>query len=632
VNTLAERAEIEEDDGGGGRPGLPIDPLRLWYALRTRWQVIAVLTVVGAFAGAAVAKKVVKQSFQARAVMSWEAQGPIDLVTRQTTIDSVSLESNLEEVKKRMKLEVPTRDIGNFVWVEASPSTNIINITATWASGDGAADLANALMDVFLERRTALTNERINADVTRFKTALADAEHKQKAAADALDKFRRDNGINDIPQEIQALIEQAGKLAAQVDQAKATAKTARDEVERAGKDEPRGNAAPEQALPALDDLTDTQRQQAESDLKRLPSARSELEAARVQYSDEHPVVRRLMAEIDALETRIRQRGGIVNERVAGGRRRTNMAQVAAQAEQKQKAAEALQGQLQERLNKLSGAQGQAAVLMGEKSVAETALDAARAGLSAAELTAQRPPVEFRVLERAKPSEIAMSSPRKKVALGFPAVFLVMGTVGVLVWAMRKGDVLTPKEAAFWAGVPVIGASTWPRDPDMLASLMHDLDDFAPHCEGVTLIVGVSLEEAHLARRVAEWDGHRMPKTYDPQKLLSSGGDANALALRDESAGGVREDPNNMQILTLTGPVPAQALRRAARMADRVLVVVTSGKHSAFQLMKIKSRLGRDGGIGILLVGLQKEYAMVRDRVGRVESFWHATRLARSAEA
>jgi hypothetical protein len=86
-------------------------------------------------------------------------------------------------------------------------------------------------------------------------------------------------------------------------------------------------------------------------------------------------------------------------------------------------------------------------------------------------------------------------------------------------------------------------------------------------------------------------------------------------------------PGNMQILTLTGPVPAQALRRAARLADRVLVVVASGKHSIFQLMKIKGRLGRDKGIGVLLVGLDKEFAMVRDRVGEIERFWHATRAA-----
>ena len=83
----------------------------------------------------------------------------------------------------------------------------------------------------------------------------------------------------------------------------------------------------------------------------------------------------------------------------------------------------------------------------------------------------------------------------------------------------------------------------------------------------------------------------------------------------------------MQILTLTGPVPAQALRRAARLADRVLVVVTSGKHSIMQMLKIKSRLGRERGIGVLLVGLEKEFALVRDRVGDVTQFWQTSKDA-----
>jgi hypothetical protein len=202
---------------------------------------------------------------------------------------------------------------------------------------------------------------------------------------------------------------------------------------------------------------------------------------------------------------------------------------------------------------------------------------------------------------------------------------------VLVWAFRRLEVRTPAEAAYWSKLPVIGASTWPRDPEMLSSLMHDLDDYAPHCEGVTLIVGVSMEEAQLARRVAEWDGHRMPKIHDVNRLLGSG---SALAPSDgfsefqgEGADHEGLPPSNMQILTLTGPVPAQALRRAARLADRVLVVVASGKHNIFQLMKIRSRLGRDSGIGLLLVGLDKEFAMVRDRVGPIENFWYATRSA-----
>jgi uncharacterized protein involved in exopolysaccharide biosynthesis len=619
---LSERDDNDQQEGSGGRPGMPIDPLRLWHALRGGWQIIAVATIIGAFIGAAIAKKVVTQSFASRAVMRWETTGTIDPIVRQTVVESVTLPSNLDQVKKKMKLALPSASLVGFVTVSSSANSNHVSIDANWASSQGAADLANTMMDVFLENRVQAERQRLDAEVKRHREAVADAERRQIDAAAAYEKFRKENGISDISAERQKVIDAAATLSAQSDAAKAQALAAKEELDKMGGsgNEPEGPAMSRQ-------LTEADRAQADSDLKRLPAARSELNSARVQFTDEHPTVRRLLAEIDALERRIKARGS--DDRGNSARRAQSLQERAAAAASRQKAAEQYQAQLKERLDKLSAVEGQAAVLLGENRVAEKTLNDAKSMLSAAELAAANPPQEFRVLERATPPEFAVSSPRRRVALGVPAVFGVLALLGVIVWNLRKLDVVTPKEAAFWANVPVIGASTWPRDPDMLSSLMHDLDDFAPNCEGVTLIVGVSLEEAHLARRVAEWDGHRMPKAYDPQKLLASGmgANANALAIRNGEPIPRGEDSTNMQILTLTGPVPAQALRRAGRMADRVLVVVTAGKHSLLQLMKIKNRLGRENGIGILLVGLPKDYAMVRDRVGEVERFWHATRVA-----
>src|SRR5690606_158815 len=147
------------------------------------------------------------------------------------------------------------------------------------------------------------------------------------------------------------------------------------------------------------------------------------------------------------------------------------------SEAKQRAVEEYQAQLKTRLDKLSAAEGKAAVLLGELKVADEARESARQALVAAEIAASQPPTELRVQERAEPPEYALKSPRKRIAIATPVLFALLTAVGSVLWAFRKLDVRTPKEAAFWSGVPVIGASTWPRDPDMLPSLMHDLDDF-----------------------------------------------------------------------------------------------------------------------------------------------------------
>lgn len=619
---LTER-EQDFGDSGGGRAGIPLDPLRIWNALRAGWTWIFVAGVIGAFVGAAVAKKLMTQTFAAQAVLAFESGGAqAESAERQTLVESITLTSNLEEVGRRMKLSIPPDILRNFFTLSSNPRTNIITIDARWSSPDGAADLANMLVQVFLESRERIVRARLQDEVTRLKEAVEQAQAKYTEASQAYDKFRRDNGITDLSQERELAIAQAAELAALADSAKAQAAAAQSKLQ--------GFKGVPSDLSATTAISDAEARQADRDEKRLVEARRELDVARIQYSEDHPTVRRLTAEVSTLESRVKSRYSNKDGR-NNARLYATAQQQASAALSRQKAAEEYRARLKERLNKLSAVEGQAAVLLGELRVSEEALERAKQMLSGTTLMASRPPNEFQVLERAKPPVYALASSRRKAALGFPLGFAGAATVLVLVWAFRRLEVRTPAEAAYWSKLPVIGASTWPRDPEMLSSLMHDLDDYAPHCEGVTLIVGVSMEEAQLARRVAEWDGHRMPKIHDVNRLLGSG---SALAPSDgfsefqgEGADHEGLPPSNMQILTLTGPVPAQALRRAARLADRVLVVVASGKHNIFQLMKIRSRLGRDSGIGLLLVGLDKEFAMVRDRVGPIENFWYATRSA-----
>jgi len=73
-------------------------------------------------------------------------------------------------------------------------------------------------------------------------------------------------------------------------------------------------------------------------------------------------------------------------------------------------------------------------------------------------------------------------------------------------------------------------------------------------------------------------------------------------------------------LTWNGPLSGPVLRRAARLAHRVMVVVSSGI-SVIDLARIKTRLGRDDGVGYVLVNVRDAYVDLPDRVGSVEEFW-----------
>jgi uncharacterized protein involved in exopolysaccharide biosynthesis len=621
---LSERDNENEEAEGGGRPGAPIDPLRLWSSLRSRWQLILAAGVIGAFVGAAVAKKFAAPTYETRAVLTWEGGAPTEVVERTTIIESMTMVSNLEEVRRRMKLGMPARMLNGHVVVTSNPTSNNVSIDTKWPTPDGAAQLANTVAEVFLESRARTRRSRLKDVVDRYREAEAEAKRRQQAAVKAYDDFRKEAGFNDVSQERELAIQQYAELMARADTARSRADAAKSEL-----DSLQVNPTPGPITSSdPNGLADIDAKQAAVDSARLPNARSELEAAKRQYNADHPNVRRLEAELEALEARVRARASDPT------RRRERVEAASRAAEQKRRAAEEYQAQLKGRLDKLSAVEGKAATLLGEIKVADEALERTRQMLTGAEFQLAQPPKEIRLQERAEPPEFAVNSPRKRIAIAFPLVFAGLTALFSVLWAFRKLDVRTPKEAAFWSGVPVVGASTWPRDPDMLPSLMHDLDDYAPQAEGVTLIVGLSLAEAHLARKVAEWDGHRMVKAIeDPSRMLmvGKGGSVYPLAQAPSSPPPASVPPsrepgaNPMQILTLTGPVPAQALRRAARLADRVLVVVTSGKHSIMQMMKIKGRLGRERGIGVLLVGLEKEFALVRDRVGDVTQFWQTSK-------
>jgi hypothetical protein len=70
-----------------------------------------------------------------------------------------------------------------------------------------------------------------------------------------------------------------------------------------------------------------------------------------------------------------------------------------------------------------------------------------------------------------------------------------------------------------------------------------------------------------------------------------------------------------------GPTEGPALRRAARVADRVIVLLSSGTERFTSVLGLRTRLGRENGVGVVMLGLSPELLELPDRVGDVERFW-----------
>lgn len=87
--------------------------------------------------------------------------------------------------------------------------------------------------------------------------------------------------------------------------------------------------------------------------------------------------------------------------------------------------------------------------------------------------------------------------------------------------------------------------------------------------------------------------------------------------------GARTDVEGVA-LAWNGPLSGPVLRRAARLAHRVIVVVSSGA-SVVELARVRTRLGRQEGVGYVLINVGDAYAEVEDRVGPVNEFWQGAR-------
>jgi hypothetical protein len=273
---------------------------------------------------------------------------------------------------------------------------------------------------------------------------------------------------------------------------------------------------------------------------------------------------------------------------------------------------------------------------------------------------------FSTVARAVEPESAVASRRKiYVAAGVPLAALLLTMLGLMIRELRGLRVHTASEVAWWGSGPVVGTTTWPRDPKAAGDLVADLDDTVPDARGTMLIVGATEKETPVATVLArqlsrDWTDDVVvePARHPDDPALHAAllaTDAGPAALTDadledrpmprarsrrgagsalarvggSSRGVLRASPvpsrGGLSVTAWEGPMTGQQLRREARLADRVLVVVPSGAIAATQLSEIGNRLGRKDGVGFVVVGVADEYASLPDRAGPIDRFWAATK-------
>jgi len=195
---LTDRHNDYAASDASGKAGSPVDLIRIWTSLKRRWQIVLVCGIIGAFLGAAIAKKLTKQTFETTAVLGWDQKATTERAERISLVEAITLPSVYEEVAKRLNVEEVGRDLERFVVVGTSEQSNNVTVTASWSTPDGATKLANTMVDVFMESRTKAIRERNQATAGFYREAVAEAEKQRAKAAEEYERFRRQSGVSDI--------------------------------------------------------------------------------------------------------------------------------------------------------------------------------------------------------------------------------------------------------------------------------------------------------------------------------------------------------------------------------------------------------------------------------------------------
>jgi uncharacterized protein involved in exopolysaccharide biosynthesis len=632
-----------------------MDPYRLRRALwrDKRWLIGA--GVAGLIIGLLWVKLIMRSPYETVAVLKYDgvlqvSGGSDSRYALIPSADALMHQSVLRKIRDESGFPGSLTALAASIDYEIDFHAQTMQITVSGETAEDAAGFARLVTDVFMTYHKERQSRRFEQEITRTAKRIEAAEHQAEEARQLYNEFRERHGIADLSTEQQSMVESAGDLRADSELAAAEIRAYEAQVRSL------------EAQLASTSKTSFVSGGSSPERQTYDQLRLELASARATLSPDHPRVQALQQQVNHLRAQLRSGGGSssggglvgVNStyQVVAGQLREAKSSLEAFRE-RQKGLSAMADKAQNRVEAFSGIEGEAAALLAEVQVNESLVGGLRGTEAVLEDALGDPPSGFVVLDPGAVPEYPVENKMKLVVFGAIPMIIVGFALLVVLRREFAGLLLeTPAEVAFWGNGPVLGATSWPNDLQSLDELVAGLDDFVPRARGSLLIVGGSPDESRIASELADrmnsdWfptDEHvatpgasesvpawhaplQTPPPSGPYPIGGSGAQSVALvrrpsappsnAIRLASPGG------ELRLEAWDGPYESQSLRRAARIADRVLVIVRSGAMSAPRLNGIQNRVGRQEGIGYVVVGLPNELNSLPDRVGNVAAFWRS---------
>ncbi len=648
--------DLMAPSGGSGsdesRPGVAVDPFRLRRALLGGKRLLVGAGLAGLIFGFVVAKFLMSSVYESEAVLKFEGatqiagMPPPSRYALVPAADALRSQAILRRIADEVGFEGHLTTLGKFIEHKTDLMGGTVRIKVPGDSAEDAAQFARTVIDVFIQYHEERQAERVEVEIGRIRTRIAAAEAQADGARRRYDEFRDMHGIANLGTEQQSTLESAAQLRADSELTVSEVRALEAQVKSL---ETQLAATPQTRVVSSGNSPERAAYQ---------QLRQELATAKATLSESHPRVQSLQQQVNQLRAQLRAGAtgsfggdGLLaantTHEVISEQLREAKANLEALRERQRGLVE-LADKAQRRVEAFSGIEGEASALLSDVKVSETLVQGLRQTESALKDALRNPSSGFAILDPGSTPEYPERNKMKIVVFGaVPLVSFGLALLWVLWGEFRGFRVQTPEEIAFWGSGPVLGTTSWPNDPHGLEELVAGLDDHAPDAKGSVLIVGGSPPEAPLVAELADrmnndWvitgstpsGGPPPPEpvlTPAPIPTTPSSGPypisrsspAAALARRPavRPVEGLPIRRERVRLEAWDGPLDGQALRRAARLANRIIVLVHSGALSALQLNGTQRRLGRKTGIGYVVVGLPDELRSLADRAGDVAEFW-----------
>lgn len=627
--------ESAERDSWRAPRGKPADPGRLWLSVKWDWRWIPLAGVIWGALGAGVAFGLIENTYRSSAALVWEPKSELRPDERELAAEvqaAIKAPAATGRARELLGLPIALTALGKLIDYQFEPHSRFVLLSTEGASPEDATKLAKVMVRVFTEQQRAFAQQRALGAVAQRERELGEAQKRVDEARTAYEEFRTKNGLSE--EEIQqGLAQTAVPAAAGADGGVATA----------------GSGAAAAGPPS-------------HEASKLEALRGELRRLQA-ISKEHPRIASLSAQIAAVESRLAQQGPVGTstlvaaspqgeggpdgqhgqEGTAGkggknpgakhsklwkylhtpptgsGSRGSVRASELTLAEQRRRA---------EQVGQAVELRKQIEVQQGQLSGIELALARTRAQSTVAH-------EDWRVLTApSKPSRPERGM-QGLIAGAMPLTGMLVALLALLIRPLFDGRVYTAREAAYWGRLPVLASTAWPRTREMFFPLVDELGQQAIGAPGVTLVVAASAGEVKAAEELASW----LDEGLVSSRRRGAGGDKAEASFVSPAAGqiGSGEPPGERKpgpggsypngVHAWQGDIDGPQLRRAARVVDRVIVLVSSGEMSFSSLGELRTRLGRSSGVALVMLGLNPTLLKLPDQSGEVGRFWRYVRRA-----